>query len=106
MWFIAAPTTAPRDVTFTPDPPHTVNVSWREPATPNGIVRYYIVEYMLADRSGTKMVLNRVKGLSQVISNLKESTYYDVTVQAYTIGVGPAASIRVAAHAISKLLFS
>ena len=104
MWFIAAPTTAPRDVTFTIDPPHTVNVSWREPTTPNGIVRYYIVEYMLADRSGTKMVFNRVKGLSQVIGNLKESKYYDVTVQAYTIGVGPAASIRVAAHAISKLL--
>ncbi|XP_062523104.1 uncharacterized protein LOC134197769 [Corticium candelabrum] len=96
-----APTTAPRDVTFTTDPPHTVNVSWREPTTPNGIVRYYIVEYMLADESGTKTVLNRVKGLSQVISNLLESTYYDVTVQAYTIGVGPAASIRVAAHAMT-----
>ena len=48
--------------------------------------------------------LNRVKGLRQVISNLQESTYYDVTIQAYTVGVGPAASIRVAAHAISKLL--
>ena len=106
MLCIAAPTTAPRGLTFATDPPHTVNVSWREPAVPNGIVQYYIVQYMLADGSGTKISFNHVTGLIQVISNLQESTNYNVTVQAYTIGVGPAASIVVGAHAISKLLFN
>ena len=92
-----------RDLKITSYPPHTVNVSWREPVTPNGIVRYYIVGYMLADGSGTKMVFDYVKGLSQMINNLRESTKYRVTVQAFTVGVGPAASITFELHAISKL---
>ena len=103
--FVAA-TTAPRSLKYSSNPPHTVTVMWSEPETPNGVIRYYIVEYMLSDGTGNKTRFKFVKEHMQEIGGLIPSTNYNVTVQAFTVGVGPAASITVMAAAISKFLLS
>ena len=81
---------------------------WSEPEIPNGVIKYYIVEYMLSDGTGNRTRFNLVKMLSQEIGGLMPSTNYNVTVQAFTVGVGPTASIIVMAVAISNftLIFS
>ena len=99
--FVAA-TTAPRSLKYSFIPPHTVTVMWSEPETLNGVIRYYIVEYMLSDGTGDKTRVKFVKERMQEISGLIPSTNYNVTVRAFTVGVGPTASITVVAAAISN----
>ena len=101
-----APATAPHSLKYSSNPPHTVTVMWSEPETPNGVIKYYIVEYMLSDGTGNKTRFNFVKERIQEIGSLMPSTNYTITVQAFTVGVGPAASITVVAAAISNFTFN
>ena len=82
-------------------PPSQVNLSWAVPLTPNGIIRHYRIQYWRQDGRGTVAVVDPAERLSYSL-NLAPSTVYIVSVQAYTVGYGPAASIHVASHAISK----
>ena len=60
---------------------------------------------MLSDGTGNKTRFKFVKERMQEISGLMASTNYTVTVQAFTVGLGPAASITVMAAAISNYYF-
>ena len=57
---------------------------------------------MLSDGTGNKTRSNFVKERMQEIGGLIPSTNYTVAVQAFTVGVGPAASITVMAATISN----
>ena len=74
-----APATAPLSLKYSFNPPHTVTVMWSEPETPNGVIRYYIVEYMLSDGTGNRTRLNFAKERIQEIGGLIPSTNYTVT---------------------------
>ena len=97
---IAVPS-KPHNLKSVLQPPSQVNLSWAAPLTPNGIIRHYRIQYWRQDGRGTVTVVDPVERLSFSL-NLAASTVYVVSVQAYTVGYGPAASILVASHAISK----
>ena len=78
-----------------------VDLSWAAPLTPNGIIRHYIVQYWRQDGTGNVTAIGPLEGLN-VSLNLAPSTAYNVYVQAYTVGYGPAASIHVITPALSK----
>ena len=101
IYFIAAPS-KPHRLSFVPQPPSQVDLNWAEPLTPNGIIRHYIVHYWRQDGTGNRTAVGPVEGLNVSLLNLTPSTVYNVSVQAYTVGYGPAASIDVISHSISK----
>ena len=97
---IAVPS-QPHNLKFVFQSPSQVKLSWAAPLTPNGIIRHYRIQYWRQDGRGTVAVVDPVERLSYSL-NLAPSTVYNVSVEAYTVGYGPASSVRVASHAISK----
>ena len=91
----------PHNLRYVVQPPSQVKLSWAAPLTPNGIIRHYRIQYWRQDGRGTVAVVDPVERLSYSL-NLAASTVYNVSVEAYTVGYGPAASTYVALHAISK----
>ena len=97
---IAVPS-EPHNLKSVLQPPSRVKLSWAAPLTPNGIIQHYRIQYWRQDGTGNVTVVDSVERLNFSL-NVTPSTVYYVSVKAYTVGYGPAASIRVASHAISK----
>jgi hypothetical protein len=91
----------PQSLSGIPQPPSSVLLMWMKPKSPNGIIRYYIVKYQREDGTGNETELDPVKGLHVSINNLAHSKSYVVTVQAFTVGLGPPAEAVVQSVAIT-----
>ena len=92
----------PRSLSAVFRPPSSVDLEWMEPETPNGIIHHYIVRYWKQDGTRNVTELDPVKGRHVSIDNLTNSKSYVVTIQAFTIGLGPSARKVVYPVGISK----
>ncbi|GAB1600757.1 protein sidekick-1 isoform X2 [Argonauta hians] len=83
---------APGELNFYNIMLHSLNVSWLEPAEPNGIIKYYqiIFSQKYTDAGGKKMVQLTIPGdrLYYHAKELEENKTYEFTVQACTIQLG------------------
>ena len=102
MYVLVAVPSEPRNLSDVPRPPSSVDLEWIKPETPNGIIRHYIVRYWRQDGTGNVTELDPVNGLHVSIDNLAHSKSYVVTVQAFTVGLGPSARRVVQPVVISK----
>ena len=92
----------PRSLSAVFRPPSSEDLEWIEPETPNGIIRHYIVRYWKQDGTRNVTELDPVKGLRVSIDNLTDSKSYVITIQAFTVGLGPSARKVVHPVVISK----
>ena len=86
---ISAAPTAPTNVMATADSSTEVTVEWGEPETPNGIIIQYSISYNL---TGSDII--NVTGTSRTVTigDLLPFTFYEFTVVAFTVEMGPGAS--------------
>ena len=64
----------------------TVMVTWTEPQTPNGIIRYYAINVTKkADGTFVDAVLTNSDITSATVSGLEFSTHYIFSVRAFTV---------------------
>lgn len=95
------PSAPPRNLVILPLDKNSLQVSWErpEPNDINGVLRLYSVKYCLPVRGLDNTVTTNctqfnVTGTenSVFLTSLKESTTYTVSVAAFTVGFGPAAT--------------
>ena len=102
LHLLVAVPSEPRNLSYVPRPPSSVDLEWIKPEMPNGIIRHYIVRYWRQDGTGNVAELDPVEGLRVSINNLTHLQFYVVTVQAFTVGLGPSARRVIQVLAISK----
>ena len=72
-----------------------ITVTWEEPVTPNGVIRGYNISYSLPD-SGDEVVINVEPIVRTVtVGDLSPFTFYEFTVAAFTIEMGPGETVSV-----------
>ena len=95
------PSAPPRNLVILPLDKNSLQVSWEqpEPNDINGVLRLYSVKYCLSVRGLDNTVITNctqfnVTGAenSVFLTSLKESTTYTVSVAAFTVDFGPAAT--------------
>ncbi|XP_065904644.1 receptor-type tyrosine-protein phosphatase S-like isoform X2 [Dysidea avara] len=81
------PTTAPLSLTADTIQSRFVILSWREPATPNGVIVQYEVQYSV---NTTASLVNFTDTLMDTVEGLSPGTIYTLQIRAYTrVGAGP-----------------
>ena len=93
------PSAPPRNLVILPLDKNSLQVSWErpEPNDVNGVLRLYSVEYCLPVRGLDNTVTTNctqfnVTEIGVLLTSLKESTTYTVSVAAFTVGFGPPAT--------------
>ena len=90
------PDAAPRNIEVANISANDLSVSWERPDEigVNGILRNYIIEYYITNQPDNSTATFNVSGstLSTQLTELNNFTEYTVSVSAYTIGQGPAAT--------------
>lgn len=89
---ILAPAASPGNLTVVNISANELSVSWERSneIDINGILRHYILKYSIVNQTENRASVN-VSGdrLNTVLSSLNNFTNYNVSVAAFTVGIGP-----------------
>ena len=92
LHIISAPAASPGNLTVVNISANELSVSWERPneIDINGILRHYILKYSIINQTENRASVN-VSGdrLNAVLSSLNNFTGYNVSVAAFTVGIGP-----------------
>ena len=95
LYIISAPAASPGNLTVVNISANELNVSWERPneIDINGILRHYILKYSIINQTENRASVN-VSGdrLNAVLSSLNNFTSYNVSVAAFTVGIGPSST--------------